>query len=136
MPKVVLNEKLYNLENSNENEFKFLVKGDLASNKDANRTISSKNEKLEKTVSDLTKKKEENETEIAKFKEEVKKLTGENVSISAESKRSSDEATRALESLKLKEEEISTLKSLVDKDETELKVKSCIRYSFDLCRNW
>jgi len=97
------------------------VKGDLASNKDANRTISSKNEKLEKTVSDLTKKKEENETEIAKFKEEVKKLTGENVSISAESKRSSDEATRALESLKLKEEEISTLKSLVDKDESELK---------------
>ena len=75
-------------------------------------------------MSDLTKKKEENETEIAKFQAEVKKLTGENVSISAESKRLTDEATKALESLKSKEEEISRLKSLVDKDETELKVCS------------
>ena len=107
----------------------FLVKGDLASSKDANRTLNTKNEKLEKTVSDLTKKKEENETEIAKFQAEVKKLTGENVSITAESKRSTDEATKALESLKLKEEEISTLKSLVDKDETELKV-CCSRFLF------
>ena len=73
-------------------------------------------------MSDLTKKKEENETEIAKFQAEVKKLTGENVSISAESKRLTDEAAKALESLKSKEEEISKLKSLVDKDETELKV--------------
>ena len=102
----------------------FLVKGDLASSKDANRTLNTKNEKLEKTVSDLTKKKEENETEIANFQAEVKKLTGENVSITAASKRSADEATKALESLKLKEEEISSLKSLVDKDETELKVCS------------
>merc|ERR1712218_390197 len=47
--------------------------------------------------------------------------TGENVSITAASKRSTDEATKAPESLKLKEEEISSLKSLVDKDETELK---------------
>ena len=108
-----------------------LVKGDLASSKDANRTLNTKNEKLEKTVSDLTKKKEENETEIAKFQAEVKKLTGENVSITAASKRSTDEATKALESLKLKEEEISSLKSLVDKDETELKV-CCIKLLFVL----
>ena len=107
------------------------MKGDLASTKDANRTVSTKNEKLEKTVSELTKKKEENEAEIAKFQAEVKKLAGENVSISAESKRSTDEATKALESLKLKEEEIATLKSLVDKDETELKV-CCSRFLFVL----
>ena len=118
------------MENLNK-KYYFLVKGDLASSKDANRTVNTKNEKLEKTVSELTTKKEENEAEIAKFQAEVKKLTGENVSITAESKRSTDEATKALESLKLKEEEISRLKSLVDKDETELKV-FCIRFLFVL----
>ena len=52
----------------------------------------------------------------------MKKLKEENATFSAESEKFADEATKAKESLKLKVEEISKLKSLVDKDETELKV--------------
>lgn len=107
------------------------MKGDLTSSKDANKSQSQKIEKLEKTLSDLTSKKEEKENEIAKFQAEVKKLKEENASFSADSEKFADEAKKATESLKLKVEEISRLKSLVDKDETELKVYF-ILYNFFL----
>ena len=100
----------------------FLVKGDLTNSKDANRSQLTRIEKLEKTLSELTNTKEEKEAEIVKFLEEIKILKEENKSISAESKISTEEATNAKESLKLKEAEVSKLKTLVDKDETELKV--------------
>jgi len=100
------------------------VKGDLTSSKDANKTQNMKIENLERSISQLTTKKEENEAEIIKFQAEVKKLKDENTSFSAESKKSAEEATIARESLKLKVEEISQLKSLVDKDENELKEKT------------
>ena len=99
------------------------MKGDLTSSKDANKTQNMKIENLERSLSQLTTKKEENEAEIIKFQAEVKKLKEENTSFSAESEKSAEEATIARESLKLKVEEISQLKSLVDKDENELKVQ-------------
>ena len=52
----------------------FLVKGDLISSKDANRSQLTKIGKLEKTLSELTNTKEEKEAEIVKFLEEIKIL--------------------------------------------------------------
>merc|ERR1719397_200357 len=100
------------------------VKGDLTNSKDANKSQIAKIEKLENTLSDLTNKKEENEAEIVKFLEAIKKLKQENLSVSAESKISADEATKARANLKLNEAEVLKLKSLVDKDQTELKEKT------------
>ena len=117
---VLLDKQINLLKTTTEDLAK--AKGALETSKQVLRMKEDKLVKLEKNFDDLNSKNEENLSTIKTLDENNKKLQNENFKINNDLQTSQKELTNNVNKIQESEEEIGRLKTLVDKDESELKV--------------
>ena len=100
------------------------AKGALVTSKDFLRMKEDKLVKLEKSFEEVSAANVENVDRIKALENDNRKFQNENVQMSDELQISQKELTQKTATLTQKEEEIVKLKTLVDADESELKVRS------------
>ena len=100
------------------------AKGALVTCKDFLRLKEDKLVKLEKTYEDLTSQNEQNVSKIQTLQDSNQKLQSENVKIVEDLKTTKTELTQKTNAVQQKDEEIVHLKNLVERDESELKVRN------------
>ena len=100
------------------------AKGALVTSKDFLRMKEDKLVKLEKSFEEVSAANVENVDRIKTLENDNRKFQNENVQMSDELQISQKELTQKTAALTEKEEEIVKLKTLVDADESELKVRS------------
>ena len=117
---VLLDKQITLLKTTTEDLAK--AKGALVTSNGFLRLKEDKLVKLEKTYEELSSKNNENVNKIETLESSNKKLQSENVRAVEELKTSKSELTQKLEAIQQKDEEIVQLKTLVEKDKSELKV--------------
>ena len=117
---VLLDKQINLLKTTTEDLAK--AKGALVTSKEFLRMKEDKLVKLEKNFEDLNSKNDENLNTIKSLEENNRKLQNENIKINDELQTSQKELTTNNSKISEKDEEIGRLKTLVDKDESELKV--------------
>ena len=118
---VLLDKQINLLKTTTEDLAK--AKGALVTCKDFLRLKEDKLVKLEKSFEDLTSKNDQNVSRLQTLEDSNQKLQSENVKIVEDLKTFKTELSQKTEAIQLKEEEIVQLKNLVDRDESELKVR-------------
>ena len=118
---VLLDKQINLLKTTTEDLAK--AKGALVTCKDFLRLKEDKLVNLEKSFEDLTSKNDQNVSRLQTLEDSNQKLQSENVKIVEDLKTFKTELSQKTEAIQLKEEEIVQLKNLVDRDESELKVR-------------
>lgn len=119
---VLLDKQINLLKTTTEDLAK--AKGALETSKQFLRMKEDRLVKLEKNFDDLNSKNEENLSTIKTLDENNKKLQNENFKINNDLQTSQKELTNNVNKIQESEEEIGRLKTLVDKDESELKERT------------
>ena len=119
---VLLDKQINLLKTTTEDLAK--AKGALVTCKDFLRLKEDKLVKLEKSFEELTSKNDQNVSRLQTLEDSNQKLQSENVKIVEDLKTFKTELSQKTEAIQLKEEEIVQLKNLVDRDESELKVRN------------